>query len=140
MSNDSKLRKDERGAGSDAARNQPAQNRNSVPTPASGARENLESSDVLELPLKNIKAININEDHRLEQEPRPGVQAQASRPEDQHGASAAPRAARLSSAGVPGQPVPGLQRLRVPGQKIHLAGFPVKNKISILKKNPASKP
>ena len=27
----------------------------------------------------------------------------------------------------------------MPGQKIHLAGFPVKNKISILKKNPAQK-
>ncbi len=36
--------------------------------------------------------------------------------------------------------MPTLQKLRVPGgQKIHLAGFPAKNKISILKKNPAQK-
>ena len=40
----------------------------SIPTPVSvSALENLNSSGALDKPLKNIKAMNINEEHRFEE-------------------------------------------------------------------------
>lgn len=138
---DPKIRKEERGPQKSAAQHHPVQSRLSIPTPASGAAlENLESTDMLEQPLKNIRAMNVNEDHRLDQEPQPTAEVLNQRPDAQQVGATAPRAARISLASHPSQPAPALQKLRVQGgQKIHLAGFPGKNKISIIKKHPAQK-
>ena len=67
----SRLLKDQKPEFNKQMKSEPVQKqmqRVSIPTPVSvSALENLNSSGALDKPLKNIKAMNINEEHRFEE-------------------------------------------------------------------------